>query len=153
MKYRIVLLWQVMHHSAQTVNVAKCKALKMGLESTRGPWLVSIELFFDGNDDPGSIGWHLPEHPGMDNFRDLLTGLLRRSDVKAVNARIVELDIGEYDCWPAADMVFVAGTISPTELRKILSPLHPDEVCSVNFAVPEDIKRRHPGPVVAARWG
>lgn len=140
------------HYSIQTVDVTKCKALKTALESRPGPWTVPIELFFDGNDDPGSIGWNLPEHPGMDQFRDLLTGLLRRPDVKAVYARIVELDIGEYDCWPAADIVFVFGTISPDELRNILNPLQPEEVCRVNIAVPEILKERYPGPIVAARW-
>jgi hypothetical protein len=134
------------------MDVTKCKALKTALELQRGPWTISIDLFFDGNDDPGSIGWDLPEHPGIDTFRELLTGLLRRSDVQAVYARIVELDPGEYDCWPSADFIFVVGTISPDELQKILDPLKPEEVCPVTFAVPEMIKQKHHAPVVAARW-
>jgi hypothetical protein len=138
---------------AQTVDVIKCKALKSALESQRGPWIVSVEQFFDGNDDPSSIGWNLPEHPGMDRFRDLLIGLLRHPEVQAVYARIVELDPGEFDCWPAADIIFVVGTILADELRNILNPLEPYEVCSVSFAVPEIIKQRHRAPVVAARWG
>ena len=108
----------------------KCQALKAApslRSQSRASW--SVERFFDGNDDSSSIGWNLPEHPGMDVFRDLLTGLLRRSDVQAVYAKVIELelDLGE-DCWPATDIIFVVGTISPDELRSILSPLEPDEV-------------------------
>jgi hypothetical protein len=135
------------------VDVTKCKALKTALESTRGPRLVSIEQFFDGNNDPGSIGWNLSKHPGMDVFRDLLTGLSRLPDVQAVCARIAELDPGEDDSWPSADIVFVVGRISADELRKILDPLQPLEVCQAEFAVPEILKEKHRGPFVVARWG
>ena len=142
----------VRHSSAVTMDVTKCKALKSALESQPEPRIVSLEQFFDGNDDPGSIGWNLLEHPGMDNFRDLLTGLLRRPDVQAVYAQIAELDPGEYDCWPAADIIFVVGRISADELQHILNPLKPDEVCPAKFSVPEIIKQKHRGPFVAARW-
>jgi len=130
---------------------AKCQSLKSTLAKQPEPRLVSVERFFDGNDDLSSIGWNLPEHPGMDVFRDLLTGLLRRSDVQAVYVRVAELDLGE-DCWPSTNIIFVVGTISPDELRSILSALEPDEVCAVNFAVPEMIKQKHHAPFVAARW-
>ena len=68
----------------------------------------SYRAVFDGNDDAGSIGCNLTEHPGMNVFRDVLTGLLRRSDVQAVYAQIAELDAGE-DCWPkhGAQALFV----------------------------------------------
>lgn len=123
----------------------KCNALKLALAHKPEPWVVSVEQFFDGNDDVSSIGWKLTEHPGMETFRDLLTGLSRRSDVQAVYARIDELDLGE-DCWPSTDIFFVVGTILPDELRRILSPLKPDEVCAVKFAVPKSSSRntRHP---------
>jgi hypothetical protein len=47
------------------------------------PQLVPIEEFFDGNDDLGSIGCNLPEHPGIAVFRDILVGLTLRPDVEA----------------------------------------------------------------------
>jgi len=91
------------------VDTGKCKALKTALERQPEPWIVTIELFFDGNDDTGSIGWNLPEHPGVDAFRDLLTGLQRSPDVLAIYARMVEMDAGEDDCWPSTDIIFVVG--------------------------------------------
>ena len=69
----------------------------------------------------------------------------------AVYARIAELDLNE-DVWPSTEIIFVVGAISPDELRNILNPLKPDEVCPVEFAVPETIKQKHQAPVVAARW-
>src|SRR5271156_6867198 len=95
---------------------SKCKALKADLETQPEPQVVSVERFFDGNDDLGSIGCNLTEHPGIDTFRDLLTGLLRRPDVQAVYARISELDPGD-GYRPFTDTIFVVGTISPDELR------------------------------------
>ena len=91
------------------------------------PQLVLIERFFDGNDDEGSIGCNLLEHPGMDVFRDVLTGLLKRPDVKAAYAQISELDPGD-GCWPFADVVLVVGSIPLGELRAISEVLQPSEV-------------------------
>ena len=89
----------------------KCKALKEELAEQPEPQIVAAERFFDGNDDLGSIGCNLDGHPGVDAFRDVFAGLLRRSDVQAVYAQISELDPGE-GCWPFTDTVLVAGTIS-----------------------------------------
>jgi hypothetical protein len=129
----------------------KCNALKGTFWLQPKPWIVSIAQFFDGNDDASSIGWNMIPYPGIVAFRHSLSELLGRSDVQAVYAQIDDLDLGE-DVWPSTDLVFVVGTLSPDELRNILIPLMPDEVCAVEFAVPEIIKRRHQAPVVAARW-
>lgn len=130
----------------------KCKALKADLEAQPEPQIVSIERFFDGNDDLGSIGCNLDEHPGIDAFRKLLTGLLRRKDVEAVYARIYELDPGE-DCWPFTETIFVVGTISSVELRGILEPLQPSDVGPGNaFGDTTVIEQMHKAPVLAAWW-
>jgi hypothetical protein len=130
----------------------KCKALKAELAAQPEPQIVSVERFFDGNDDLGSIGCNLTEHPGIDAFRDLLTVLLRRPDVQAVYAQISELDPGD-GCWPFTDTIFIVGTISPDELRGVLSSLEPDEVGSgEQFGIPALITQRHQAPVLAAWW-
>ena len=90
------------------------------------PQLVPIEAFFDGNEDLGSIGCNLLEHPGIDVFRDVLTSLLGRPDV-AVYAAISELDPG-YDSWPFSDTVYVVGAIPIDQLAEKLAILQPDEV-------------------------
>ncbi len=134
------------------MDLTKCNALKGDIWQQPEPWIVPVERFFDGNDDASSIGWNVIPYPGIDAFRDLLTGLLQRSDVEAVYARIAELDLSE-DVWPSTELCFVVGTISSDELQNILSPLMPDEVCPIEFAIPEIIKRRHQAPVVGVRWG
>jgi hypothetical protein len=131
---------------------AKCKALKAELAAQPEPQIVSVERFFDGNDDPGSIGCNLIEHPGVDTFRDVLIGLLRRPDVQAVYAQISELDPGE-GCWPFADTVLVVGAIPTDELRSALSMLEPDDVAAAeDFGVSPSIAERHGSPVLAAWW-
>ena len=130
----------------------KCRSLKAELLAQPEPQIVSIVRFFDGNDDLGSIGCNLLEHPGIDAFREVLTGLLHRPDVKAVYARINELDPGD-GCWPFTDTVFIVGTIGLEELRRILTPLEPDEVDAGDaFGVPPTLAQDPDAPVLAAWW-
>jgi len=113
---------------------------------------VSIERFFDGNQDEGSIGCNLLPHPGLDAFRDVLVGLTRRSDVEAVYAQVAEIDPGT-GLWPFADAVFVVGTIAAGELARLLEPLRPDEVASAdNVTIPPRLREAHGGRVLYAWW-
>ncbi len=136
----------------KTMDASKCNALKADLAAQPEPQIVDIERFFDGNDDLGSIGCNLMEHPGMDRFRDVLTGLLRRPDVQAVHAQISELDPGE-DYWPFTDTVLVVGAIPVEELRSVVSVLQPDEVgAAAEFRVSPSIGQRPGSPVLAVWW-
>lgn len=130
----------------------KCKALKAELDTQPEPQVVDVERFFDGNDDLGSIGCNLLEHPGVEAFRDTFAALLRRPDVEAVYAQISELDPGE-GCWPFTDTVLVVGTIPLEELREAVSALQPDEVTDAEqFHVSPAIARKHSAPVLAVWW-
>jgi hypothetical protein len=113
------------------MDIAKCNALKAELAVQAEPQLVSIERFFDGNDDLGSIGCNLMEHPGIEAFRSAFAVLRMRPDVQAIYAQISELDRGK-GCWPFTDRVIVVGSIPADELRKALARLEPDEVGPVN---------------------
>ena len=105
----------------------KCRALKAELAVQSEPQIIAAERFFDGNDDLGSIGCNLDKHPGVEVFRDVFAGLLRRPDVQAVYAQISELDPGD-GCWPFTDTILVVGTIPADELREAVGALQPDEV-------------------------
>ena len=130
----------------------KCLKLKAELADQPEPQIIPIERFFDGNDDPASLGANLFPHPGINAFRDAFLDLKKRPDVEAIYAQISELDPGA-DSWPFTDTIFVAGAISPLELREILEPLEIDDVFSaVGYNVPASIAEKHGGRVWAAWW-
>lgn len=132
--------------------IEKRNALVEELSEASDPILVPIARFFDGNDDLGSIGCNLPEHPGIEAFQKTFAALAQRSDVSAIYAQIAEVDPGE-GCWPFADTVFVFGDIREEELSRLLAPLQPDEVGPVaSFDVSPAVKSKHPKPVLLAWW-
>lgn len=134
------------------MDVTKCAALKAELGPQPEPQVVRAERFFDGNDDTGSIGCNLSEHPGIAAFREILTGLERRSDVQAVYAQITELNPSE-DSWPFTDTVLVAGTISTGDLTAAVSSLEPDEVSPVeDFGASAGIAAKYGTPVHVIWW-
>ena len=135
------------------MDTVKRNRLVAELSAQPEPQIVPIERFFDGNDDLGSIGCNLMEHPGVEAFRDAFARVARRPDVEAVYAQIAELDPGE-GCWPFTDTVFVVGALAPEDLARELAELEPDEVGpAAASGVPEVITRRHVGlPVLVAWW-
>lgn len=134
------------------MNTPKRNALVERLSKDEEPLLVPIDEFFDGNDDLGSIGCNLTDHPGIDAFRKKFAALKARADVEAVYARISELDPGP-DSWPFSDTVIVFGKISVEELRAILAGLQPDEVVPVQeFGLGSEVTARHGSPALLAWW-
>jgi hypothetical protein len=134
------------------VDTSKRNRLIERLAPKPAPQIVSIEEFFDGNDDLGSIGCNLIEHPGMGAFRDIFARIARRPDVTTVYAQIAELDPGE-DCWPFADTVFVVGSLSEDELAEALAPLEPDEIWkTADSDIPSDIRKGRDTHVLAVWW-
>jgi len=134
------------------MDETKCNALKAELASQPEPQIVAAERFFDGNDDLGSIGCNLIEHPGVEAFRDVFAGLLRRPDVQAVYAQISELDPGD-GCWPFTDTILVAGSIPVEELHEAVNALQPSEVGDAErFADSPAVATKHGTPVLAVWW-
>lgn len=134
------------------MDEAKCEALKRALSAQPEPQVVPVARFFDGNDDVGSIGCNLLDHPGVEMFRDILVGLTQRPDVEAVYAEISELDPGETS-WPFTDTILVVGTISSDDLQEALAGLKPDDVwLAESDRVPAAILERHRSQVLIAWW-
>ncbi len=133
---------------------SKCAALKAALADLPEPPIIPIERYFDGNDDPASIGCNLPNHPGVGEFARIITGLLTRPDVHSVYAMIAELDPGE-DYWPFTDTILVMGAISPEELLTVVRSLQPSEVLrSTETGISPDLiqKYAHGQPILAIWW-
>ena len=134
------------------MDETKCRALKAELATQPEPQIVTIQRFFDGNDDLGSIGCNLDEHPGVDAFRRCFAGLLRRTDIQAIYAQISELDPGD-GCWPFTDTILIVGTIAVKELHEAIRALQPDEVGDAKqFGISPEIAKKHGSPVLAVWW-
>jgi hypothetical protein len=104
--------------------------------------LVSLEDFFNGNDDFGSIGCNLDDpqavppvpapywpHPGPQGFYKTLRAIRERPNVQDVLVEISDADVGEGN-WPFSECVYIltaavleeveawAGSIFPTEVSE-----------------------------------
>jgi len=87
--------------------------------------IVSLELFFDGNDDEASIGPNLIDHPGVASFYATLRAIRDRSDVYGVWIAITEvMPAGE---WPFTDRVYVVTSAPPADVDRWVSDLQADE--------------------------
>ncbi|MFI5711170.1 hypothetical protein [Kribbella sp. NPDC051620] len=87
--------------------------------------VVSLELFFDGNEDPASIGCNLPDHPGPARFYEVLSAIRDRPEVDSVWVGVSE--VTGPDDWPFSDHVYVVTTVSPFEVASWAVPLSPGE--------------------------
>ena len=87
--------------------------------------VVGLELFFEGNDDLGSIGGNLPRHPGIPTFYEVLKGVRDRPDVHDVRVGIGEVaDTGE---WPFGSHVYVVTSAPPGEVCGWVAELQPQD--------------------------
>ncbi|GAB3786695.1 hypothetical protein [Dyella agri] len=134
------------------MDSSKCSLLKSKLASCPEPQFVSIDEFFDGNDDEGSIGCNLwPNHPGIAAFRETLATLAARHDVDQVVIEINEADPGADD-WPFSDVVYVAGAVPELTLQSLLSPLAPDEVAEMPAHDAPPYLQRISSPIFRVWW-
>jgi hypothetical protein len=134
------------------METTKRARLIASLSQQPAPQLVTIEQFFDGNDDLASIGCNLIDHPGIDTFRGTLLEIAHHPDVEAMYAQIAELDPGD-DYWPFTDTVFIVGTAPVAALKQTLAHLQPDSVeLAASSAVPGLIRQRHNAPVIIVWW-
>ncbi len=113
--------------SAKRANLLR--AIKLQPEWEDGRALVKVDEFFDGNDDLGSIGCNLPDHPGLQHFRSILESVAARDDVDEVWMQIYDLEEGE---WPFSENVLVFGKIPESEVRQLCKSLEPSEVSEMH---------------------
>jgi hypothetical protein len=89
--------------------------------------LVTLEEFFEGNNDPASIGYNLPDPPEPKEFYNLLADIRKRPGVADV--RIEVQDLEDPDGWPSTDTIWVITTETPQEVRSWFPKrFSPDEV-------------------------
>ena len=96
-----------------------------GYDEGAGPEpVVGVDLFFDENDDLGSIGCNLSDHPGVDRFHGILRSIEQRSDVAGVWIGISEV-MPEGD-WPFSDHVYVVTHALGAEVVSWAAELQPE---------------------------
>ena len=92
--------------------------------------VVSLEDFFTGNDDEGSIGCNLSEHPGLPVFFEILKNIRKRENVQDVLIEITDIDnlVESSDLWAFSDRIYIITSVSRDEVASWVEPLMPDEV-------------------------
>ena len=87
---------------------------------------VSVEDFFDGNEDNGSIGANIfPDPPSLKEFYDILKEIEKKPETENIFIRICDINDGE---WFYSDTVYISGSYSSAEVKKMFLPLKPDEI-------------------------
>ena len=88
--------------------------------------LVSLELFFEGNDDWGSIGYNLPDEVSPQEFYGILRPIRDRIDVADIVVEVKDLE--DPDGWPSTDTVWVITSIDRDQLAALIpEKIKPDD--------------------------
>ena len=89
--------------------------------------LVTLEEFFDGNNDFGSIGYNLRSPPGPQPFYELLRQLRDRPDVREVRIEVKDLESPRG--WPSTDTIWFVTSATAAEVAAWFpKALQPDAV-------------------------
>src|SRR5262245_5850331 len=89
--------------------------------------LVTLEEFFDGNSDTGSIGYNLPDPPTPKEFYDLLKGIRDRPGVKDV--RVAVMDLEDPERWPSTDTIWIITSATLDQVKSWFPKrFAPDEI-------------------------
>ena len=105
----------------------------LNFPNLKQPTLLTVDEFFDGNNDEASIAPNLIEKPNVAEYFKVLKNL---SDNPKVNATFVKLnEVMIYDNgklndneWFFADMIYVIGDLTKEEIKEATKSLKPDEV-------------------------
>jgi hypothetical protein len=92
--------------------------------------VVSLEDFFTGNDEEGSIGCNLLDHPGLPFFFETLKSIRNKDNVQDVVIVITDIDTLKepYNEWAFSDRIYVITKANLEEVKEWLVQLSPDEV-------------------------
>lgn len=94
---------------------------------SEGEVVVSLDDFFTGNDDLGSIGCNLgDEQPAISEFYRVLKVVRSKSEVQDVLVRIYQYD--DPLSWPYTDTVYIITSAPAKKVEEWVAPLKPDEI-------------------------
>ncbi len=102
--------------------------------------LVTLEEFFEGNNDPGSIGYNLPDPPQPQEFYKLLLELRGRPGV--VDIRIEVKDLEDPEGWPSSNTIWFITNVPRQEVRSWFpARLAPSELINGFGAEPSPVEK------------
>jgi hypothetical protein len=113
---------------------------------------VSVEDFFEGNEDEGSIGANIfPNPPSLQEFYDILKEIKKAEKTENLLIRIADIDDTE---WFYTDMVYISGNYTLAEIKKLFKRLKPDEVYEgmMYDDKPSNIPQINPGNKAYSVW-
>jgi hypothetical protein len=117
----------------------------------RAPPLVTLEEFFDGNDDGASIWCNLPCSPKPHEVYAILKRIRERADVSDVKILVTQYDGG--DEWPFSDTIFIATSANPEAVNAWLGGDYaPDEMTVCEAGGWPDGLTVGAGDIVVAGW-
>ncbi len=81
--------------------------------------LVTLEEFFEGNSDYGSIGYNFyPDQPAPSDFYHLFKAIRAKPEVTDVRVEVKDLE--DPEGWPATDTVWIITSASVNDIKKWL---------------------------------
>ena len=90
--------------------------------------LATLEEFFVGNDDYGSIGCNLTPMLGPQFFFEKLKFIRSQPNVQDVLVEVIEVAEEDPTMWPFADRVYVFTDGTPQDVADWTLPLQPDAI-------------------------
>lgn len=113
--------------------------------------VVSLEDFFGGNADEGSIGCNLPKHPGLLTFFNVLAAIRERPETEDV---LIEIYEAEPDAdWPFSERVYIITRATQEQVSEWVATLEPTEIgLGYAFGTPALAPRLEPDVPVYSVW-
>lgn len=105
----------------------KEKIYSQGYPNAEAAPIVSIEDFFEGNNDEGSIGCNLLEHPGIDTFYKVFLDIREKTNVQNVFVEIMEIEDNE-DYWAFSERVYILTSADISTVEGWVEQLQPTEI-------------------------
>jgi hypothetical protein len=115
--------------------------------------LVTLEAFFEGNDDKGSIGCNLEKHPGISSFYEILRSIRSKENVQDVLVEIYEVDEDDESTWTFSERIYLITSANQDEVEEWMKTLNPDEIGNgFTFGTPKNAPVIKSGMSVYSAW-
>ncbi len=114
-------------------NIIVKKYDLLNFPNLKEPTLLSIDEFFDGNNDEASIAPNLIEKPKVSEYYKVLKKISENPKVSASFVKLNEVmiyDDGKLNDneWFFSDMIYIIGDLTKEEIKEATKSLKPDEV-------------------------